>query len=227
MQYPIRINHYLALQQYCSRRQADKLIAEGKVRVNGKRAVIGQKINEDDQVELDERSAKKISESRVYLAYHKPLGIDTHAIKIKNLSGLFPVGRLDKNSQGLILLTNDGRITDRLLNPKYRHEKIYIVTVDKKLRPGFLEHLRQGVRIDDFVTRPATVSKISEHQFKITLTEGRHHQIRRMCDVFGYTVRVLKRTRIMNLELGRISPGQNRKITGRELALFLRSLGLD
>ena len=227
MQYPIRINHYLALQQYCSRRQADKLIAAGKVRVNGQRAVIGQQIKQGDTVSLDERIVKKISESRVYLAYHKPLGTDTHAIKIKNFPDLFPVGRLDKNSHGLILLTNDGRITDRLLNPKYSHEKVYFVTVDKKLRPGFLEHLRQGVRIDDFTTRPATVSKISEHQFKITLTEGRHHQIRRMCDGFSYTVRSLKRTRIMNLELGRIPPGQNRKIAGRELELFLKLLGLE
>ena len=224
MNFPIRINRYLAEKQYCSRRAADILIADGKVKVNGRRAVIGQKVTEADKVEVDLPTVKKISAARVYLAYHKPLGVDTHAIKLQNYPGLFPVGRLDKNSQGLILLTNDGRITDRLLNPKYDHEKSYIVTVDKKLRPGFLEHLRTGITIDDYTTRPAQVSSASDHQFKIILTEGRHHQIRRMCDAFGYTVRALKRERIMSIALGRLRPGQSRKLGGQELKSFLKAL---
>ena len=224
MDYPIRINRYLAEKQYCSRRMADKLIAEGKVLVNGKRAVIGQKINETDKVEVDQPSFKKISEDRVYLAYHKPTGIDTHAVPMR---GLFPIGRLDKNSHGLIIFTNDGRITDRMLNPKYEHEKEYTVTVDKKLRPGFLERMRTGVTIDNYITRPAKVSKLGENKFKIVLTEGRHHQIRRMCDVFGYTVRGLKRERIMNIKLTGISQGQSRKLTPKELGEFLKALDLS
>lgn len=227
MEFPIRINKYLSDKQYCSRRAADRLIAEGKVTVNGKRAVIGQKVNEGDRVEIDSVTFKKISGNRVYLAYHKPKGVDTHAVKLHGYGGLFPVGRLDKNSQGLMLLTNDGRITDRLLNPANSHEKSYVVTVDKKLRPGFLEHLRTGITIDDYTTRPAKVSKLSEHQFKIILTEGRHHQIRRMCDAFGYTVRTLKRERIATIKLGRLAPGQNRLLKGEELTEFLSGLGLS
>ena len=209
--------------QYCSRRMADKLIAEGKVKINGNVAKVGQKVNERDKVEVDLPAVKKISDTRVYLAYHKPKGIDTHSIKS---DGLFPVGRLDKNSRGLLLLTNDGRVTDRMLNPKYEHEKEYQVTVDQKLRPGFLERLRTGVTIDDYITRPAKVSRLTDHKFKITLTEGRHHQIRRMCDVFGYTVRDLKRERIMDIKLSGIPQGSSKKLSGKELQDFLKSLGL-
>src|SRR3989344_5176571 len=194
MEFPIRINHYLALKQYCSRRMADKLIAGGKVKINGKVAAIGQKVNEADRVEVDLPAVKKISEGRVYLAYHKPVGIDTHAVKFKNHPGVFPICRLDKNSHGLILMTNDGRVTDRMLNPKYDHEKEYTVTVDNK--------------------------------FKIVLTEGRHHQIRRMCDTFGFTVRSLKRERIMNIKLTGLAQGQQKQLGGAELKLFLKNLGL-
>jgi 23S rRNA pseudouridine2604 synthase len=226
MNYPIRINRYLAEKQCCSRRQADRLVTEGKVRVNGKRAVIGQKVLATDKVEVDLPTVKKISASRVYLAYHKAKGIDTHAIKLKSHAGLFPIGRLDKNSRGLIILTNDGRVTDRMLNPKYEHEKEYTVTVDKKIRPGFLERCRTGITIDDYTTKPAKVSLLSENKFKIVLTEGRHHQIRRMCDVFGYTVRDLKRDRIMGLKLTGLAQGQSRPLQGAELKEFLGKLGL-
>src|SRR3989344_6758198 len=137
MDFPIRINRYLSEKQYCSRRMADKLIAEGKVKINGKRAVIGQKVNEGDEVEVDQALVKKISATRVYLAYHKPVGIDTHAIKkVGSYNDLFPVGRLDKNSRGLILFTNDGRITDRMPNPKHDNEKGYSATGVKKPRPN-------------------------------------------------------------------------------------------
>jgi len=205
---------------------ADKLIAGGKVKINGKVAAIGQKVNEADRVEVDLPAVKKISEGRVYLAYHKPVGIDTHAVKFKNHPGVFPIGRLDKNSHGLILMTNDGRVTDRMLNPKYDHEKEYTVTVDKKLRPGFLERLRTGITIDDYVTRPAKVTQLNDHKFKIVLTEGRHHQIRRMCDTFGFTVRSLKRERIMNIKLTGLAQGQQKQLGGAELKLFLKNLGL-
>ncbi|OGE78215.1 MAG: hypothetical protein A2751_03600 [Candidatus Doudnabacteria bacterium RIFCSPHIGHO2_01_FULL_46_14] len=224
MDHPIRINKYLSEKQYCSRRMADKLIAEGLVTVNGKRALVGQKINEGDKVEVDSPTVKKIADQRIYLAYHKPTGIDTHSIKIRDT---FPIGRLDKNSHGLILLTNDGRVTDRMLNPKYEHEKEYTVTVDKKLRPGFLEHCRKGITIDDYTTRPAKVSKLGENKFKIILTEGRHHQIRRMCDAFGYTVRDLKRERIINIKLTGLSQGQSHELKGDELNKFLKALELS
>lgn len=228
MDYPIRINRYLSEKQYCSRRMADKLIAEGKVKVNGRLATIGQKVNASDKVEVDLPTVKKISADRAYFAYNKPLGVDSHTIKkIGSFDKLVPIGRLDKNSHGLLLLTNDGRVTDRLLNPKYDHEKEYSVTVDKKLRPGFLEHMKTGITIDDYTTRPARVTKTGEHKFKIILTEGKHHQIRRMCDAFGYTVRSLKRVRIMNIKLGSIEQGQHRKLGGVELINFLQSLGLS
>ena len=227
MDFPIRINKYLSELQYCSRRAADKLIAEGKVKINGKGAIIGQKVNAGDRVEVDLPTVKKISAGRVYLAYHKPAGIDSHAIKIAGHQNLFPIGRLDKNSRGLMILTNDGRVTDRMLNPKHEHEKEYAVTVDKTLRPGFLEKMRAGIAIDDYVTRPAKVSKLGERKFKIILTEGRHHQIRRMADAFGYTVRDLKRERIMAIKLTGLSQGQSRALAGTELQKFLSSLGLE
>lgn len=189
-------------------------------------ALIGQKIQERDAVEVDQTSIKKIAGERVYLLYYKPLGIDTHDVPRHFSYGqkMFPIGRLDKNSHGLIILTNDGRITDRMLNPKYEHEKEYLITVDKKLRPGFLQHLREGVKIDDYVTKPAKVHKSSDHEFRITLTEGRHHQIRRMCDAFGYTIRDLKRVRIMNMKLGNLAPGKYRALVGTELKDFLSPL---
>ena len=218
MDFPIRLNHYLALKQYCSRRMADRLIAEGKVKINGKLARLGQKINATDQVEVDLPTVKKIASARVYLAYHKPKGVDTHSIKISRFGDLFPIGRLDKLSRGLLILTNDGRVTDLLLNPKYEHEKEYEVTVDKKLRPGFLEHLRAGVQIANFTTRPATVKKLSDHKFLIILTEGRHHQIRRMCDAFGYTIRDLKRIRIGQIKLSSLQAKQYRQINLADLA---------
>jgi 23S rRNA pseudouridine2604 synthase len=226
MDYPIRINKYLSEMQYCSRRAADKLIEQGKVKVNGKPAVIGQKVHEKDKVEVEAPEVKKIARERVYLVYHKPAGLDSHAIKLPQYNNLFPIGRLDKNSRGLMVLTNDGRVTDRMLNPKYDHEKEYSVTVDKVLRPGFLEKARTGMTIDDYTTKPAKVSKTGERKFKIILTEGRHHQIRRMADAFGYTVRSLVRDRIMNLKLTGLSQGQSRKLTGPELNKFLSTLGL-
>ena len=222
----MRINQYLSVHGYCSRRMADHLVSEGKVRVNGKLAVIGQQVSDKDVIEVDKQTARKISTERIYLAFYKNKGIDTHAVPKLLKKNVFPVGRLDKNSRGLIILTNDGRITDKLLNPKYDHEKEYLVEVDKKLRPGFLQHMREGIKIDDYVTRPANVTKLADNKFRIILTEGRHHQIRRMCDAFGYTVRDLKRVRIMHLTLGNLQPGKARQLQGSEREELLKSLGL-
>ncbi|MGE5540689.1 MAG: pseudouridine synthase, partial [Bacillota bacterium] len=139
---------------------------------------------------------------------------------------LFPIGRLDKSSSGLILLTNDGRITDRLLNPDREHEKTYDVTTKLPLRPSFAEHMEQGVNIEGYMTRPTTVEVLSENKFRITLTEGKKHQIRRMVVAMHNEVRDLRRISIMNIKLGKLPIGEYRRLEGKELATFLASLGL-
>ena len=232
--FPMRINRYLALQNYCSRREADDLILKGIVFVNGKIAKIGQKVQENDKVTVN---AKKQIEAKkyVYFAYNKNKGIVTHSPKdgqksisqmIYMAQDVFPVGRLDKNSRGLIILTNDGRVTDKLLSPEYEHEKEYVVSLNKPITNIFLKIMRQGVQLEDFKTRPATVEKKNEKTFNIILTEGKKHQIRRMCANLGWDVVDLRRTRIMNVRLGSLGAGQCRKIEGKELATFLQNLGI-
>lgn len=232
--YPMRLNRYLALNNYCSRREADVLIEKGAVLINGKKAKIGDKVNESDQVSVN---AKVVDSTKkyVYFAYHKPRGIVTHSPKEGQRSiaqvtysadDVFPVGRLDKNSRGLIILSNDGRITDKLLNPEREHEKEYVVVVNKPITNIFLKVMRQGVQLEDFKTRPCLVEKKDETSFNIILTEGKKHQIRRMCTALGWEVVDLKRIRIMNIKLGNLSNGQQRKIQGPELETLLKSLGV-
>lgn len=231
--YPIRLNRYLALNNFCSRREADVLIEKGSVIVNGKVAKIGDKVNAYDVVKLDEKAFG--SKKYVYYAYHKPKGIVTHSPKegqksiaeiTYNEKDVFPIGRLDKNSRGLILLSNDGRITDKLLNPDREHEKEYIVTVNKPITNIFLKIMGQGVQLEDFKTKPCQLEKKDEMTFNITLTEGKKHQIRRMCTALGWSVVDLKRVRIMNIRLGRLPVGQQRKIQGEELKTLLQSVGI-
>ncbi len=233
MTYPMRINRYVAMIGYATRRGADELIEAKKVTINGKIAVLGDKVQETDVVVVDEN--KKKNSSRVYLAYNKPMGIVTSAPQEGETSitdilhfrtKIFPVGRLDKNSRGLIILTNDGRITKRLLSPEYEHGKEYEVGVNKPIREGFLNGMRKGVQLEDFLTKPAEVEELDEMSFKITLTEGKKHQIRRMCTAFGYETRDLRRVKIMNVEIGNLREGQYRVLEGKELAVFLQSLGL-
>lgn len=233
MEFPIRINKYLAEKNIASRREADVLIEAGKVLVNGIPAVIGQKIGERDEVVL-----AGTPRSKRYLAYYKPRGVITHSpasgeidihMRLKKdygMEGVNPVGRLDKDSEGLIILSDDGRITGRLLDPEAGHPKLYQVTVDKHITGPFLKQLEQGVDIEGYLTKPAKAEKISDKQLSITLTEGKKHQIRRMCAALGYQVQSLKRTQIMDIILGDIKPGQFRKISGPELADFLQKLGL-
>lgn len=230
-----RINKYLALNNICSRREADKLIAEGKVKINGRTAELGDQVNLGDNVEVlrDESRARTLA----YLAFYKPRGIVTHSPLnggrqisdvLPQTKNIFPLGRLDKDSEGLIILTNDGRITDRLLNPKYYHEKEYQVTVDRALDSKFLHNLRKGVRLDDgYVTRSCEVKKINQTSFSIVITEGKKRQIRKMCGVLGCGVKKLERKRIMNISLGNLKPGQFRYIKGKELQEFLASLGIE
>lgn len=232
--YPIRINRYLALNNYCSRREADEYILKGLVLINGKAAKIGDKVLEKDKVEFKVEE-KGVLKKYVYFAYHKARGIVTHSPKdgqksiadvVKVAPDVFPIGRLDKNSRGLILLSNDGRITDKLLNPEKQHEKEYVVEVNKPITNIFLKVMRQGVQLEDFRTRPAIVEKKAELTFHITLTEGKKHQIRRMCAALGWEVVDLKRIRIMNVKLGNLKVGQMRALGEEESKVLLKSLGI-
>lgn len=189
------------------------MLADKKVFINGKPAVLGSKVNEGDIVEV--RGAK--AEKYKYFAYNKPKGVETGSPK----NGFFPLGRLDKNSHGLLILTNDGRITDALLNPKYSHEKEYVVATSNKLRSNFKQKMEKGVNIEGYKTKPCKVKIINDHTFRIILTEGKKHQIRRMCSALFQEVADLKRERIMNIKLGGLKPGIFREIKGEELAAFL------
>ncbi|MBU1557757.1 rRNA pseudouridine synthase [Patescibacteria group bacterium] len=230
--YPIRINRYLFLKGHCSRREADRLIEKGQIRVNGKNALIGQKITKDDKVEISKK-VEKIAEDRVYLAYNKPKGIVTHN-PIEGQKGIedvleyktrvFPMGRLDKASHGLIILTNDGRITNALLSPENEHEKEYVVQVNTRIDKNFIKAMEAGVDIGGYKTKPAKIKKTEPREFHIVLTEGKKHQIRRMCSALKYEVEDLKRIKVMNIKLGNLKQGEHREIEGEELKSFLNKL---
>ncbi len=231
MDVPIRINKYLSEKGYATRRGADELIERGLVTVNGTRAVIGQKVTAADTVEV--RGKQKTYR---YFAYNKPRHVITHSpqegeadiASISGLSGVFPIGRLDKDSHGLIILTDDGRVTDRLLNPDSEHEKEYRVTTVQKLRPSFAMHMEKGVKLEDgYVTRPCKVKVEGDRTFFIVLSEGKKHQIRRMCAALHTDVVGLERIRIMNVRLGRLREGEHRALEGAELDGFLQSLDLS
>ncbi len=219
-EFPMRINKYLAMRGHSTRRGADELIRAHKVYINGREAELGDKVQADDAVEV--RSGGK-PKNTVYFAYNKPRGDITEQA---NAKGIFPVGRLDKDSHGLIILTNDGRITDRLLNPDREHEKEYRVKTTERLREGFCERMAKGIDIGDHVTAPCTVTRTGDFSFHITLKEGKKHQIRRMVDAMKNGVADLERIRVMNIKLDNLKPGATRPIEGAELAVFLKSLGL-
>ncbi|MDO8481600.1 MAG: pseudouridine synthase [bacterium] len=229
--YPMRINKYLASKKYCTRREADEIIKKGKVFINDKLAVLGDKVLEKDVVDVKWR-AKNCR----YFAYNKPRGVITHSpqgdeeediamILPPALKNVFPVGRLDKDSYGLIILTDDGRIVDPLLNPDFVHEKEYEVTTTKNLPPDLKERMENSVDIGGYVTKPCKIELLSYNKFSIALTEGKKHQIRRMCGVFGLDASGIERKRIMNIKLGRVAPGEYRPIQGKELGDFLKALG--
>ncbi len=235
IEYPIRINRYLFLKGYCSRRKADKFIEDKLVKINGRVAVLGDKVKKGDKVEVA-KEVKEDVKKYVYIAYYKPKGVVSHNPQgeEKGIEDIFkwsvalsPLGRLDKASEGLMFLSNDGRIVDRLLNPKYAHEKEYVVNVDKKMTGLFMKKMESGVIIEKDKTKPAKVKKISTHTFSIILTEGKKHQIRRMCAALGYQVQNLKRIRIANIKLSNLKPKQHRIITGEELQTFLNSLNMQ
>jgi 23S rRNA pseudouridine2604 synthase len=221
-----RINKFLSESGFCSRREADKLIEQGRVTINGKVPEMGTKISEGDVVKVDGRSISPPKEKPVYILLNKPVGIvcttDQKREKnniidfVKHPKRIFPVGRLDKESEGLIILTNDGDIVNKILRARNHHEKEYVVMVDKPITPEFLNKMRSGVPILDTVTRPCDVKQIGPKRINIILTQGLNRQIRRMCEVLGYEVVKLKRVRIMNLVLD-VPIGQWRDMTEKEL----------
>ena len=221
-----RLNKFLSEAGFCSRRAADKLIEEGRVTINGKHAEMGAKVHNSDEVAVDGRVISKNNKSNVYIAFNKPVGIvcttDTRVEKnniidyINYPSRIFPIGRLDKDSEGLIILTDDGDIVNKILRSSNNHEKEYIVTVDKPISQTFIKHMSNGVPILDTITKPCKVQKLSRNSFKIILTQGLNRQIRRMCEYLGYEVESLQRVRIMNIHL-KSAVGRYRNLTAEEL----------
>ena len=224
----IRINKYLSEVGYCSRRVADKLIKEGKVTINGEISGLGAKLEEGDQLEVEgQRVKKSTKQKKVYLAFNKPVGIvcttnrrvepDNIIDFIKYPIRIFPVGRLDKPSEGLIFLTNDGDIVNKILRTRNNHEKEYIVIVNRQINRDFIRRMSNGVEILDTLTKKCFVKQLGPRKFKIILTQGLNRQIRRMCDSLGYRVQSLKRVRIMNIRLD-LPSGQYREFTREELS---------
>lgn len=228
-----RLNKAISETGYCSRRAADKLIDDGHVKVNGESVGLGVKVTKSDRITVyDQLITKEVSP--IYLAFNKPAGITcTTDTKIRDNiisflnypERIFPIGRLDKPSEGLIFLTNDGDIVNKILRSKNNHEKEYIVRVDKKIHDSFLKKMSQGVPVLDTITDKCRVEKIKDDTFKIVLTQGLNRQIRRMCTYLGYEVIHLKRVRIMHISLENLKPGKHRSFTERELQIMQQKIG--
>jgi len=228
----VRLNKYLSESGACSRREADALIAEGRVTVNGVPAVLGTQVEEGDDVRLDGdrvgTARKKVKP--VYIALNKPVGITCTTERhvegnivdfVDHPERVFPIGRLDKDSEGLILLTNDGDIVNEVLRAEHNHEKEYVVAVDHAITPEFVEQMAAGVRLSDATTKPCKVTRLGPKVFRIVLTQGLNRQIRRMCEALGYTVVALQRVRIMHIRLGELPLGRWRNLTPQEIAPLL------
>ena len=235
----MRINKFFTEQGYCSRREADRLIEAGRVKINGRKAVLGDQVSDQDHVTLDGQRIL-FNPQKIYLMYNKPRGVT--CTTEKNVKGnivdavnhpqrVFPIGRLDKDSTGLIFLTNDGDIVNKILRAQYGHEKEYVVEINQPIHRDFLNKMRQGVNIGDHVTKKCKVEQIGKNQFVIVLTEGKNRQIRRMCEVLGATVKNLHRVRIMNVKIDDLKSGEWREIPGPLLSELKNSLvddeGLD
>ena len=222
----VRLNKFLSDAGVCSRREADRLTEAGKITINGEVAVLGSKVTDTDVVKVNGEEISR-EEEQIIIAFNKPEGIECTAQKdnpdniidyIGYEKRIYPIGRLDKNSRGLILLTNDGSIVNGILKASNFHEKEYIVTVDKEITGEFIEAMSSGVTILDGVkTRPCEVKKTKKHEFNIVLTQGLNRQIRRMCQALGYNVTKLQRVRVMNVELGTLGKGKYRNLTDKEV----------
>lgn len=223
---PTRLNKYFSEIGFCSRRAADKLIQEGRVLINGELALVGQKINLEDIIKVDGEPLNTKKNKKVYLAFNKPIGIvcttDTRVEKdniidfINYPSRIYPIGRLDKPSEGLIFLTNDGDIVNKILRARNNHEKEYQVTVNKPVTDDFVSKMSSGIPILDTITRKCFIKQTHKKQFKIILTQGLNRQIRRMCEYLDYRVTKLRRVRIMNIKLD-IEVGKYRDLTSKEI----------
>ena len=222
-----RINKYLSEVGYCSRRRADRLIEEGKVKINGEISEIGTKVDDCDLIEVQgKRIEKSTKQKKIYLAFNKPVGIvcttnrevepDNIIDFIKYPKRIFPIGRLDKWSEGLIFLTNDGDIVNKILRARNNHEKEYIVSVNRPINKEFIQSMSNGIEILETITKNCFVKQMGAKKFKIILTEGLNRQIRRMCESLGYRVQSLKRVRIMNIKLD-LPVGKYRELTKKEL----------
>lgn len=222
----VRINKYLSEIGYCSRRAADKLIDAGRISVNGKKVEMGTKVLPSDQIFVDGKPLNRKKDKPVYLAFNKPVGIvcttDTRVEKdniidyINYPSRIFPIGRLDKPSEGLIFLTNDGDIVNKILRAHNQHEKEYVVAVNKPITADFIKRMQNGIPILGTVTRKCWVKQTHKQEFRIILTQGLNRQIRRMCEYLGYRVTRLKRVRIMNVQLD-VKLGQWRHLSNKEI----------
>ena len=228
-----RLNKYLSEAGFCSRRKADSLIEQGRVTINGVIPEMGTKVAPGDKVEVDGEEILPSKKENIYLAFNKPVGIvcTTHKEDKNNIidyinypTRIFPIGRLDKPSEGLILLTDDGDIVNKILRARNNHEKEYIVTVDRIITPDFVERMSNGIPILDTITKECEVEQINKHVFRIILTQGLNRQIRRMCEYLGYEVVKLKRIRIMNVELD-VPVGKYRHLTPEELKTLERLTG--
>ena len=234
----MRLNKYLSSHGVCSRREGDRLIEEGRVSVNGETASTGLQVNEGDLVTVDGKPVRETVEE-IFLAVNKPRGVVVTTDRtwgdrvlediISCRERGFAVGRLDKESEGLILMTNNGDASNLIQKAHERHEKEYVVSVDRPVTEQFLKGMRSGVLLEEIgrTTRPCTVSKIDDHSFDIVLTEGMNRQIRRMCSSFGYRVTSLKRIRIMNILLGDLPSGASRELTREEIREIKTLIGIQ
>lgn len=229
----MKINQFISEALSCSRRETDRLIKAGHVTINGEVCNHGDEVRDDNIVRIDGNIVEKATDEKVYIAFHKPVGITCTAAAhiedniidyINYPKRIFPVGRLDKASEGLILLTNDGSIAHQILHGDHEHEKEYVVTVDKPFTNWFIESMANGVEIRDGMTKPCKVTKIDDCTFRIILTQGMNRQIRRMSRAFGYTVTRLQRVRIMNIKLDGLEAGKWRDITEQELQELWKQL---
>ena len=228
----MRINKFLSESGVCSRREADRYIEAGRVKINGITATLGSQVSDTDSVMLDNKLLEVVDE-KVYIAFNKPLGVEcTASTDVKDNiidyigypKRIFPVGRLDKNSEGLILLTNDGELSNGILKARHFHEKAYSVQVDQRITDAFIHSMSSGVEILDTVTRPCEVRATGPTGFEIVLTQGLNRQIRRMCEALGYQVVKLKRFRVLNIELGDLQKGKWRHLTESELSTLMKSV---
>ncbi len=229
----MRINKFISETGLCSRREVDKLVESGRITINGVKAELGSQVNEGDDVRVDGRRIG-VKKKHVYIALNKPVGITSTTERqvrgnivdfVGHKERIFPIGRLDKDSEGLILLTNDGDIVNKILRSENEHEKEYIVTVDKPLTPMFVKGMSSGVKILGTITKPCKVQQLGERVFRIILTQGLNRQIRRMCAAFGYEVRRLKRVRIMNIKLAELPVGKWRDLDPQELERLMKLVG--